>query len=803
MAGPILAALVFLALPEQYVGETGAVVELSEQARAVAAFGVWMAVWWMTEAISLYATALLPLVAFPLSGATTIKQAAAPYGHELIYLFLGGFIIALALERWGLHRRMALTALRAVGTSPWLIIGAFMGIASALSMWVTNTATTIMLLPVAVSIIHLFRTQSAGGGDGHVALAHPATSDQNFPVCLLLGIAYAASIGGIGTIVGTAPNLFVVSFLQNQLGVEISFARWMLIGVPLVLLFVPCVWLLLTRIIYPVSTQPSPGVFQLLQAESLELPPMQRGEKLTLTVFAATALAWVFRPLLNQLQVGNIRPLEGLTDPGIAVLGALILFVLPADSKHRRFVMDWETAVKLPWGLLVLFGGGLSLAAALDASGFSAFLGSRAAALAPFLGLVALSPFMMRKRVDELGSRAREALGELNAHAVDTIQGLAEIVAFQRTSERRAELISRTENHHIVRLPFFRDLTIQTTLLEVATGLGGLAVVVAGARLVDSGRLESGILPLLTLLSMAAFLPISEISNVGRQLADTLGSTRRLYAVDNESVPVTDGKGVPVPKGAVGGLPVVLDAVDFQYEAGNRRALHGAVLVAPAGKTVALVGSSGAGKTTIAHLLMRFWDPENGVIRLGGHDLRDYALDDLRRKLALVAQDTYLFNDTLRANILIANPEADETTLMQALDRASLGDFVSALPDGLETKVGERGMRLSGGQRQRVAIARAFLKDAPVLILDEATSHLDAVNEQAVRKALAELMTDRTTIVIAHRLSTIRNSHKIVTLNEGRVMEAGTHDELLAKGGLYAQLVAHQLAGAAGRTAAE
>ena len=139
---------------------------------------------------------------------------------------------------------------------------------------------------------------------------------------------------------------------------------------------------------------------------------------------------------------------------------------------------------------------------------------------------------------------------------------------------------------------------------------------------------------------------------------------------------------------------------------------------------------------------------------------------------------------------------------MQALDRASLGDFVSALPDGLETKVGERGTRLSGGQRQRVAIARAFLKDAPVLILDEATSHLDAVNEQAVRKALAELMADRTTIVIAHRLSTIRNSHKIVTLNEGRVMEAGTHDELLAKGGLYAQLVAHQLAGAAGQTAA-
>jgi ABC-type multidrug transport system fused ATPase/permease subunit len=301
---------------------------------------------------------------------------------------------------------------------------------------------------------------------------------------------------------------------------------------------------------------------------------------------------------------------------------------------------------------------------------------------------------------------------------------------------------------------------------------------------------------------MAAFLPISEISNVGRQLADTLGSTRRLYAVNNEVVPVTDGPGVAVFD-EVGGLPIEFSAVNFQYEAGNRRALHGAGFEVLAGKTVALVGPSGAGKTTIAHLLMRFWDPENGSIRLGGHDLREYALDDLRQRIGLVAQDTYLFNDTLRANILIANPASDESALMQALEQASLGDFVAGLPDGLETRVGERGMLLSGGQRQRVAIARAFLKDSPVLILDEATSHLDAVNEQAVRDALETLMADRTTIVIAHRLSTVRGADRIVALNDGRVVETGTHAELLAKGGLYAQLVAHQLARAVGRNVAE
>lgn len=384
IAGPLLAGLLYLWLPEQYANEHGQLIVLTDAARATAATGLWMAIWWMTEAISIYATAMLPLAVFPLTGTATIKTTAASYGHELIFLFLGGFIIALALERCGLHRRFALRVLQFVGTRPTHIIGAFMGIAAFVSMWVTNTATTIMLLPVALSISHMV-TEKMG------------RQDDDFPVCLLLGVAYAASIGGIGTIVGTAPNLFIVSFVQSQMGQEISFVRWMMIGVPLLLVFVPLTWWLLSRVIFSISRDKIAGIDDLLSKLSAELGPLRRAEVLTLIIFVLTAAAWVCRPLLNRISLGGVEPFAGLTDPGIAIIAALSLFVTPVDFRQREFLMDWQTAVKLPWGLLILFGGGLSLAAAIDHTGFSEFLGTRSLALAamPTVVIVVLVTAMM------------------------------------------------------------------------------------------------------------------------------------------------------------------------------------------------------------------------------------------------------------------------------------------------------------------------------------------------------------------------------------------------------------------------
>lgn len=356
--GPLVAALMIF---------SGAPDDLATPAWRTAAMGSWMAIWWATEAVPIAVTALLPLVLFPLLGIASIQDTSAPFANKVIYLFLGGFIVALAMQRWDLHRRIALTVLQHTGSSGRSLVGGFMLASAFLSMWVMNTSTTMMMLPIAVSIIAVIHGSVEGLDD---------KAKRDFQYSLLLGVAYASTIGGMSTLVGTAPNAMLAAFMLETYGTEIDFARWMMIGVPLSAVMLPLAWLTLTRWVFKVDFITSGDGRAALKRMKDELGPMTVPEKRIGIVFIALALTWIMRPLLVKLP-----GLGALDDSGIAMAGAISLFIIPSGDRSDPLLIRWHYIEKLPWSILLLFGGGLTLAAAVSKTGLAAWLGSGLAGL--------------------------------------------------------------------------------------------------------------------------------------------------------------------------------------------------------------------------------------------------------------------------------------------------------------------------------------------------------------------------------------------------------------------------------------
>lgn len=335
---------------------------MNPQAWTLVAFATWMVTWWLTEAVPIPVTALLPIPFMPLLGIGEMKPVAGNYAHPLIFLFLGGFILAVAMQKWHLHRRIALSIVSLVGTNPGRVIGGFMLATAFLSMWISNTASTIMMYAVALSVIDF--------------VARKTDDDQvvrNFGVALMLAIAYSATIGGVGTLIGTPPNAFLASFLSSTYGIKIDFFAWMTLGMPIVFVMLPLAWITLTKIVFPSDQLRIGDVSSVIRTELNELGAMTPNEKKVAIVFLAAAAAWILR-----------RPLVEFTglpinDTSVALIAATTLFVLPAGGAKSGAILDWEDTKNLPWGVLLLFGGGLALASAFQNTGLAEWIGQAAA----------------------------------------------------------------------------------------------------------------------------------------------------------------------------------------------------------------------------------------------------------------------------------------------------------------------------------------------------------------------------------------------------------------------------------------
>ncbi len=330
----------------------------------VFAVALWMITWWVTEAVDLSVTALLPMILLPLLEVTTLNEATSQYSNPIIYLFMGGFVIAIAMEKWNLHKRIALFIISKTGTGANGIIFGFMLATNLLSMWISNTATTVMMLPIAISVVQLLFED------------HTFTrKERRFALSLMLGIAFSANVGGIATLIGTPPNVVFAGFIRQEYGLEIGFLQWMLMGVPLSILFLLIIYILLTRVFYPSQLHEVASSGKLIEQELKKLGKLTANEKKVLLVFTVTAVLWISRQFLQQL-----FPSILLHDTIIAMAGAVTLFLIPSDRKGEAILL-WQDMHRLPWGILILFGGGLTLAKAMEKVGIIDIIAGQAAGI--------------------------------------------------------------------------------------------------------------------------------------------------------------------------------------------------------------------------------------------------------------------------------------------------------------------------------------------------------------------------------------------------------------------------------------
>ena len=398
-AGLIVAGIVWLLL--------GSSEGLSPDGRAVAAIGTLMAIWWMSEAIPLSATSLLPIVLIPMLTDRTVSEATAPYASSIVFLFLGGFLIAIAMEKWNLHRRIALLTLRKVGVEPKRIVLGMMLATGFLSMWVSNTATTLMMLPIGLSILTLVIERSRSGTDAQAEqlAAGGKISDiveddniRRFGICLILSIAWSATIGGLGTLLGSPPNAIVAGYVADELGRKIGFLEWMMIGLPLSLVFILIAWFLMTNVIFRFHLNEVPGGRRMIDEQISALGPVTQGERMVMIVFGSAAFLWVVPGLLTSITGSDLGFLGALDDTAIAIAAGIALFILPGRGR-TTMVLNWKDAEDgLPWGVLLLFGGGLSLAGAVAASGLDEWFGQQVQGLGllpPILLVMAVTALIL------------------------------------------------------------------------------------------------------------------------------------------------------------------------------------------------------------------------------------------------------------------------------------------------------------------------------------------------------------------------------------------------------------------------